>query len=107
MRHLLLWGPPIVYMGLIFHFSSQSEPLPEVTKIVWDKLLHLVEYGVLAVLFYRAFPREGINWLAAALLALVATSMDAARDEWHQAFVPPRTSDLRDWIADTTGAVLA
>lgn len=107
MRHLLLWGPPIVYMGLIFHFSSQSEPLPEVTTIVWDKLLHLVEYGVLAVLFYRAFTGEGINWLAAALLALVATSVYGASDEWHQMSVPLRTSDLSDWIADTTGAALA
>jgi VanZ family protein len=107
MRHLLLWGPPLIYMGLIFLLSSQSAPLPEVTTIVWDKLLHLVEYGVLAVLFYRAFTGEAINWLAAALLALIVTSLYAASDEWHQAFVPLRTSDLDDWIADTAGAALA
>ena len=107
MRRLFLWGPPILYMGLVFHFSSESAPLPEVTTIVWDKLLHLIEYGILAVLFYRAFTGEGINWLAAALLALLATSLYGASDEWHQGFVPLRTADLSDWIADTTGAALA
>jgi VanZ family protein len=41
------------------------------------------------------------------MLALISTSVYGATDEWHQAFVPLRTSDVRDWIADTTGGALA
>ena len=107
MRRLILWGPPIVYMALIFHLSSESAPLPQVTSIVWDKLLHVVEYGVLAILFYRAFTGERLKGLTSALLALVATSLYGASDEWHQMFVPLRSSDVADWVADTAGAILA
>jgi VanZ family protein len=107
MRRLLLWGPPIVYMGLIFHLSSESAPLPEVTTIVSDKLLHFVEYGILGVLFYRAFTGERLNWVVAAMLSLIATSAYAASDEWHQMSVPLRIADLSDWVADTAGAAIA
>ena len=102
-----LWVPPIVYMALIFHVSSQSEPIPEVTAHVWDKLLHLSEFGFLAVLFYRAFTGEGVGWRIAGMLALLATSIYGASDEWHQAFVPLRSADVRDWVADTVGGALA
>src|SRR5262245_36894638 len=94
-------------MALIFHLSSESAPLPQVTSIVWDKLLHVVEYGVLAILFYRALSGEGLNGLTSALLALAATSLYGASDEWHQMFVPLRSSDVGDWVADTAGAALA
>jgi VanZ family protein len=104
MRRALLWGPPIVYMVLIFHFSSESNPMPELTEHVWDKLLHLTEYAGLALLFARALVGEGLNRLAAIVFAIVLTSFYGATDEYHQLFVPMRDSDVRDWIADTLGA---
>ena len=54
MRRVLLWGPPILYMALIFHLSSESQPLPALTAHVWDKLLHTIEYAGLALLLARA-----------------------------------------------------
>lgn len=93
-------------MLLIFHYSSESDPLPAVTEHVWDKILHLSEYALLAALFCRAFRGEGVGWPAAILLALVATSIYGASDEWHQSFVPLRSSDVHDWIADTLGGAL-
>jgi VanZ family protein len=102
-----LWVPPILYMILIFRVSSVSEPMPAVTAHVWDKLLHMGGFGFLAVLFYRAYDGEGAGWRIAAMLALLSTSLYGASDEWHQAFVPLRTSDVADWIADTTGGALA
>jgi len=98
-----LWLPPLVYMLLIFFLSSESAPLPEVTTRVWDKLLHAIEYGTLAVLFCRAFIGEGYGRLAAIGLAFAFTTAYAASDEWHQLFVPSRSSDLYDWIADSIG----
>jgi VanZ family protein len=107
LSRLALWTPPILYMILIFQVSAQSDPAPEVTAHVWDKLLHLAEFGVLGVLFNRAFDGEGAGWRTAAMLALLSTSIYAATDEWHQLFVPLRTSDVHDWMADTSGAALA
>ena len=54
-------GPPILYMAAIFHFSSQSDPLPVLTEHIWDKILHTVEYTGLAILFFRALHGEGLH----------------------------------------------
>src|SRR5205085_2601863 len=103
-RHLGLWLPPVLYMALIFHLSSESDPLPTLTSHVWDKALHCIEYGALGLLLYRALLGEGIGWRAALALAFLATSVYGASDELHQLFTPGRSFDVRDWLADTLGA---
>jgi VanZ family protein len=106
------WAPVIAYALLIFYLSAQPHPekhLPEfLFKQVSDKMLHLVEYAVLAALSYRAF-----RWAAgpvaasrAVLLAVVAASLYAATDEVHQMFVPLREASWLDWAADTFGAAV-
>jgi VanZ family protein len=105
-QRLSLWVPPIVYMMLIFHLSSESRPLPALTARVWDKLLHLIEYGGLGLLLCRALLGEGLGWLAALLAAIALTSIYGATDEWHQMFTPLRTADVHDWVADTLGGMV-
>ncbi|MEX2043905.1 MAG: VanZ family protein, partial [Opitutus sp.] len=39
--------------------------------------------------------------------AFVVAAVFGATDEWHQSFVPGRTSEWADWIADALGAALA
>lgn len=41
------------------------------------------------------------------LLAVGFASLYGATDEVHQYFVPERSSDVLDWIADTVGALAA
>ena len=106
MRSLSLWLPVIVYMAIIFSLSAQSNPLPEVTAHVWDKLLHASEYGGLAVLLVRALRGEGVGWAAVLIAATVVASLYGASDEIHQAFVPGRDPAVGDWLADTTGAAI-
>jgi hypothetical protein len=67
-----------------------------------DKVAHFFVYGLLATLLVRLGrgPR-------ARGLALLATALFGASDEWHQSFVPGRTCELGDWIADTSGGALA
>jgi VanZ family protein len=103
---LALWLPPLVYMAIIFGFSSQSNPVPEVTARVWDKLLHVGEYAALAFLFRRALTGEGVAWTMAVLGAVLLTSAYGATDEYHQLFVVLRDGNVHDWIADTIGATL-
>lgn len=38
--------------------------------------------------------------------ALLLASVYGASDEWHQAFVPLRDSDVRDWVADSLGGTI-
>ena len=65
-------------MAVIFYISSLQHPLPEVTARISDKVLHAIEYGVLAVLFVRALWREGVSWGDAALAAIVMASLYGA-----------------------------
>ena len=106
------WVPVALYAGVIFYLSAQSHPEEQLPSFliedVSDKVLHAVEYGILAVLCYRAF-----RWAAgpavarqAVVLAIVASSVYGVTDEAHQFFVPFRESSWLDWLADTIGAVI-
>lgn len=105
-RRGLLWIPPALYAFAIFYVSSQSDPLPQVTAVVSDKLLHAIEYAGFAVLLCRAFRGEGLRWWPSVALAVLVASGYAATDEWHQRLVPGRESGLPDWTADTIGAAI-
>ena len=72
-----------------------------------DKLAHFIIYGILALLLYRAF-RMGQQHrpLTAVLLSILVASIYGALDEYHQYFVPTRSTDLFDWLADTAGATI-
>jgi len=100
-------APALAYAVVIFYLSSLPNPLPALTGRLWDKVLHTVEYGVLAALLTLGLDhvlRRG-PWRTAALAAALA-SLYGATDELHQAFVPHRSCELRDWAADTVGALV-
>jgi VanZ family protein len=95
---------------LIYFFSSR--PTVVVSEIYWPdfffkKTIHLIEYGFLFVLLYRALKgtvkRELFHL---ALFAFVLTVLYAASDEYHQTFITGRTGTLRDIIIDSFGAGL-
>jgi VanZ family protein len=106
------WLPVAAYMALIFYLSSLPHPdedLPKVLfEILGDKMLHVIEYAVLAVLCYRAFRRAAGPSAAeyAVVLAIAMASVYGATDEVHQAFVPFRTATWLDWAADTAGGII-
>jgi len=50
--------------------------------------------------------RAGMATSSAGIWAVVLGSAYGLTDEIHQAFVPGRSADPRDWVADTAGAVL-
>jgi VanZ family protein len=96
-----LWAFAIA--GLIFYASSRSHVVaPGITRMD-DKFGHFAVYGLLGTLVCRL--GRGGWWPAVS--ALVVVSAYGASDEWHQSFVPGRSSDVRDWIADTVGAAVA
>ncbi len=101
---LLLWSAVGAYAATIFYLSSLSNPLPELTSRLSDKALHAVEYAGLALLVALALLASNVRPRRALGLALLAASLYGATDELHQLFVPGRSSDVRDWLADSIGA---
>ena len=87
----------------------------EVTHFLMRKLGHFSGYGLLGLLFRRAWlvtlrrawkgPRSRLPFSAAAL-AVFCTFFVACLDEWHQSFLPGRTSSPYDVMIDTAGAIL-
>jgi len=109
-RHALFWGPPLLYACLIFYMSAQSElRIAGRRLLVWDKMAHLFEFGLLALLLFRAwihYPvRSAFAWRNVLWVAILV-SLYGASDELHQLFVPNRCADIMDWVVDTLGAVL-
>ena len=74
-----------------------------------DKANHFVAFGVLTILCVRAFRFEYANLgnKRTVAMSVAASSLVGALLEVWQAFLPYRTSELMDWVADTLGALLA
>lgn len=100
--------PAAAYAAFIFALSAQAHPLSFLPQ-AWlseDKLLHLLEYAALGALLVPGFRLAGLRPGPALLAAAVLASLYGATDEFHQWFVPGRTADVRDWVADTLGGAL-
>jgi VanZ family protein len=95
-------------MVLIFVLSSRPAPeaLQDWPILLGMKLVHLLEYGVLAALWIWGL-RRGTTWTAYRLtaMAVLITFLWGVSDEIHQAFVPTRTARISDAIADLVGAL--
>ncbi len=118
------------WMGLIFWFSTKgwgghqtestlnrllTQYLPAIRaqlsltdldtlNFLVRKLAHFTEYAILTAISYwtcRAFNQSPLSALR---YALIVSVLFAISDEFHQAFVPGRTSLLTDVLIDGLGA---
>lgn len=103
-RAFIYWFFTIAYMGIIFYFSSFQMPdFPAPQN--FDKVLHIVAYAILAILYYLSFRKSGVNrWVF--ILSFLLTATYGITDEIHQLFVPGRDATLGDVLADSFGAIL-
>ena len=107
-RRVRGWGPAWVTMVLIFVLSSISG-LGPIPGGVDDGVAHALQYAVLAALLLRGLAGarwQGVKVRAAALAVLLAT-LYGVTDEAHQWFVPGRTAEVTDLVADALGAAVA
>lgn len=92
--------PPLVWMFIMFWFSSQPD-LPsnriDILDFIFKKSAHFIEYLILTVLWYKALGFR--NPTTAVLISLAY----AFSDETHQLFVPGRGGNLRDVLIDSLG----
>ncbi|HMJ03358.1 MAG TPA: VanZ family protein [Conexibacter sp.] len=97
------FGPPLALMGVIFVLSAQPNLGTDLGTIdlVGRKLVHMLEYGLLWLLWHRALGWRHA-WAAAAI-----TIGYAATDELHQTLVDGRQGTPRDVAIDALGVLIA
>ena len=98
----------LTWMGLLFYLSHQpSLPTPSLFS-GQDKIVHVLAYGGLAVMLLGSCSlRAGhYSWRQIGASVVIA-SLYGASDELHQSFVPGRSPEIGDWVADTLGALIA
>jgi len=128
---LRYWLPVAIWLGVIFigstdvlsaeHTSRFLVPFlrwldPHISlaainaiQLAVRKLAHLIEYAILAALFWRAL-RDGLNlgtkiWILF-IVVWFACGIFAVSDEFHQSFVPSRTASPDDVLIDIYGALI-
>lgn len=101
--------PALAWMAAIFIQSSLSYiEVPDLGFSAQDKLAHVLEYAILGFFSTRAllFQQNSKIRKNAIWLALVFGSLYGISDEIHQAFVPGRSADFWDIVADILGVTL-
>ncbi|RUA03313.1 MAG: hypothetical protein DSY89_01045 [Deltaproteobacteria bacterium] len=101
------WGPVIGFCVLIFIESSR--PFPDLVPSFHfsDKLLHFTAWSLLGFLFFRAYrfhsPISNFKTLLF-WISFISAATYGMSDEIHQYFVPSRTADIYDFVADAFGS---
>jgi len=104
---LFYYLPPIALCLFIFIQSSypsvvEANPFPG-----FDKFLHFSAYGLLGLLFFRLFHRTlNRNLKQILLISIIITTLYGISDEIHQSFIPARSADIYDILADFMGSVV-
>ena len=105
-KFFIYWFPILLYCLLIF--IQSSHPSPDITPRwpYFDKVLHFTAYALLGALFLRAFNTSQIKHQLKLIftLSVLFSSLYGISDEIHQSFVPYRTADVMDTLADILGS---
>lgn len=127
-------GPALLWMGLIFSFSTDAGSaghtnpfadrfllafFPDLARrlspvqLDWlhfyvRKAAHLTEYAVLALLLARAlrFGRRALPLPRLLARAWLLATLYAVTDELHQRWIPSRTPKAGDVLIDSAGALV-
>ena len=101
------WTIGILVTLAVFAFSSiPGSVTPRFRGL--DKYVHAFEYFLAGLAYlnlttvgFRYFTLKNIIWFVVILMLV------ASLDEWYQTFVPQRTADWRDVVADGVGGMIA
>ncbi|HEY0826815.1 MAG TPA: VanZ family protein [Bacilli bacterium] len=142
----ICWLPVLIWMAVIFHFSSQSfsqqnlnpwiqkkvsdhsvrehlsgidfkyggseisiakQGVPGFVQFFIRKSAHMIEFGVLGMLFtWMLWRVSKMNLLYVAALSLLSCIIYASIDEFHQMFSKGRTPSVTDVLLDSICALL-
>ena len=110
MKRFVYLLPALSMMGLIFWMSCHPAPesLRRFPSFAGIKVVHLIEYGSLAILWVwgLANATQWI-WRKIAIASILIPFLWGISDEIHQAFVPGRTARVEDALTNLLAACLA
>lgn len=103
----LVYAPLIIYwIALVIGTSLPTVSVPSVA--FGDKIVHFATYLILSALLNLTLLYQNKNDLLKSkhtVSAFIIVSIYGALDEIHQGFIPGRSQDIFDWLADTIGAL--
>jgi len=103
-KFLKFWFPVVVWMGVIFVFSAIPNLRTDLKQdFLLRKIAHMVEFGILAFLLYRAIIVNEPKIKKAIIYALIIALFYAFSDEFHQLFVRGRQCSIKDVGIDAMG----
>jgi len=125
---LQAWLPVMIWMGLMFFGSTDFMSAQHTSRFLFPFLLwlnphissaalleahllvrkaaHVTEYAILSGLLFRALRPWLSGFWPRAAIAFLPAFVFAFFDEFHQSFVPSRTSSLGDVGIDCLGALV-
>jgi VanZ family protein len=110
LRYKLKYHLPVIIfcLGIFVESSFPTNAYPKIEFELSDKILHFIIYFVLFLAFYYSFNNQSkffaLNKFSL-YIALLFTALYGASDEFHQYFVPGRSCEFYDWLADLLGAI--
>ncbi len=90
------WIPVALFAALLYYLSDQPS-LPVPGFFLSDKLCHFSFYAVFGFLVARAYGRRYL------FVAFLGALIYGLADEFHQSFVPGRSAEAFDVVADAVG----
>lgn len=125
-KKLIKWLMLLVWMLVIFLFSSQPHS-GETTKSIIEQIMpniktnslldminfivrksaHITEYFILALLTISLLKEYTKKQNVILVSSLIFCFIYALTDEFHQSFVPGRSSLFRDVLIDTSGSIIS
>ena len=111
-RHFIRFQMPAILWASVIFFGSSipGTKLPSFAHLINDKVIHASIFFLLGLLVYRALEPKvkpaAFDWRRL-LIAISAVIIYGISDEFHQGFVPGRTVDYSDALADSLGGVFS
>lgn len=107
----LKYQVPLVVWAVIVYFLSVDPDLRRMfnTSAGLDKIIHALLYFVLCWLAWRAFHKQDLYSMlrnGAFLGAFIFCLVYSVMDEYNQSFIPGRTPEFFNVVADMGGALL-
>ena len=97
----------LCWAGLIFYLSSQPSIDTPALFPGQDKLFHLIAFGILGLLATGSLHASQTGYPTRQVwLVVLAVLLYGILDECHQYFVPGRSADIYDVLADAIGGLL-
>jgi len=105
------WLPVFLWCAIIYYLSSipnLKSDLPNQWDLIFRKIAHMTEYGILTVLLFRAyFKSNGLTIKKSISFSIIFALIYAFTDEYHQLLVFGRQGSLNDIFIDSLGIFFA